>query len=69
LHVRALPDAYELVNQLEGVVYDLEGRLAAAETRREYEIRRAESAEAALKQASAESERLKREKGPQKKNR
>jgi hypothetical protein len=64
-----LPGAEDLVGRLEGFVDELENRVATAELRAREEAdrareeaERADDAEAALKQALAELERLKRDK-------
>jgi Uma2 family endonuclease len=67
----ALPGAEELIDKLEGFVDDLESRLAAVQARADEEARRAaqeaeraDNAEARLREALAELERLKSERGP-----
>jgi Uma2 family endonuclease len=55
-----LPAADDLIAKLEGFVGDLEQRALAAEERAEEEAKRAEAAEARLREALAEIERLKR---------
>lgn len=56
-----LPAADDLIAKLEGSLDHLEQRLVAAEERAEEEARRAEAAEARLREALAELERLERE--------